>query len=220
MIPHRPELRELVARQRQTSPQPTREEQIAGFKGWHERGYLPHRDEPGLTQFVTFRLADSFPDELREQWEKLLQIEDDRERRAQFEAWLDFGHGACHLRDARIAAIVAAALRHFDGTRYRLLAWVVMPNHVHVLFQTFPDILMDEVVNSWKKFSATRILQDNPQLPHPLWQREFWDRYTRNTRHFRKTVDYIHQNPVKAGLVKQAGDWPWSTARCWTPFLG
>src|SRR5580658_6473303 len=56
-----------------------------GFRGWNERGYLPHRDEPGLTQFVTFRLADSFPTALRSEWEHLWSIEDDRERRTELE---------------------------------------------------------------------------------------------------------------------------------------
>ena len=84
--PHRSEVRRVVERQRQVSAKLTREEQMAGFHGWNERGYVPHRDEPGLTQFVTFRLADSVPAELREGWEKLLAIEDDRERRTQIEA--------------------------------------------------------------------------------------------------------------------------------------
>ena len=97
--PHRPEVRKVVERQRRGARNPNRGEQMAGFQGWNERGYLPHRDEPGLTQFVTFRLADSFPVELREEWEGLLKIEDERERRVQLEAWLDLGHGACWLKD-------------------------------------------------------------------------------------------------------------------------
>jgi REP element-mobilizing transposase RayT len=207
MIPHRPELRQLVARQRQTAPQPTREEQIAGFQGWHERGYLPHRDEPDLTQFVTFRLADSFPEELREPWEKLLLIEDDRQRRALLEAWLDLGHGVCHLRDAHIAAIVAAALRHFDGTRYRLIAWVVMPNHVHVLFEV-GSTPMAKVVQGWKRHTAreaNQLLGQNGAF----WQPDYWDTYMRGDEHQQRTIRYIRNNPVKAGLVTEYQDWPW-----------
>ena len=56
------------------------EQAKAGFKGWHERGYLPHRDEPGLTQMVTFHVADSFPNTLRSEWAALYEIEDDAER--------------------------------------------------------------------------------------------------------------------------------------------
>ena len=70
---------------------------MLGFRGWHERGYLPHRDEPGLTQFVTFHLADSLPASLRHEWAALLEIEDDRRRRQSYEAYLDKGRGECVL---------------------------------------------------------------------------------------------------------------------------
>jgi hypothetical protein len=74
--------------------------------GWRENGYLPHRDEPGLTQFITFRLPDAFPVELRAEWEKLLKIEEDRKRRIELEKYLDMGRGHCHLREPRIAVLV------------------------------------------------------------------------------------------------------------------
>lgn len=61
------------------------------FIGWHQRGYLPHRDSPGLIQFVTFRLCDSFPAARRGEWEALLRIENNRERRKQLEQYLDPG---------------------------------------------------------------------------------------------------------------------------------
>jgi len=105
------------------------------FLGWHERGYLPHRDEPGLTQFVTFHLADSFPESLRSEWEHLWKIEDDQERCTELEAYLDKGRGNCHLRRSEIAQLVEDAVRFFHGDRYDLRAWIVMPNHVHALFK-------------------------------------------------------------------------------------
>ena len=71
----------------------TREQAKAGFKGWHERGYLPHRDEPGLTQMVTFHVADSFPAALRSEWAALLEIEDGAERRKKLQAYLDWAGG-------------------------------------------------------------------------------------------------------------------------------
>src|SRR5207249_2119650 len=123
------------------------------FRGWHERGYLPHRDEPGLTQFVTFRLTDSFPQSLRAVWAHLWRIEDDRERRKELEDYLDRGRGCCHLRQAKVADVVEGSLRHFDRQRYELRAWVVMPNHVHVLFKV-TAMPMSKVVGNWKKFTA------------------------------------------------------------------
>src|SRR5438445_1568763 len=94
--PHNPLLRELVSGKQRWSSSLTRESMKQGFRGWHERGYLPHRDEPGLTQFVTFRLADRFPQSLCSEWEHLWKIEDDRERRKELEAYLDRGRGCCH----------------------------------------------------------------------------------------------------------------------------
>src|ERR1700677_1076428 len=131
--PHNSGLRELISGKRRRSSPQTREDGEAGFRGWHERGYLPHFDKPGLTQFVTFRLADAFPSELRGEWRAMMQVEDDSERRKQLEAYLDKGRGQCHLRNDDVAALVDGALRYFHGQRYELCAWIVMPNHVHVL---------------------------------------------------------------------------------------
>jgi hypothetical protein len=85
-LPHNPGVRELVAGKRKWASSLTVEQAIVGFKGWHERGYLPHRDEPGLTQTVTFHVADSFPASLSSEWQALLKIEDNDERRKQLQA--------------------------------------------------------------------------------------------------------------------------------------
>ncbi|MFO1485794.1 MAG: transposase [Verrucomicrobiaceae bacterium] len=209
--PHHPEVREVVRRQREVSQNPTREEQRAGFRGWNERGYVPHRDEPGLTQFVTFRLADSFPAELRDEWEKLLKIEDDRERRTQLEAWLDLGHGVCHLKDVRIAQLVAEALRKFDSERYRLIAFTIMPNHVHVLFEV-GETPMAKVVRDWKGTTA-RAANALLGLTGSFWQQDYWDTYMRDVEHEEQTIRYIRNNPVKAGLVNDWQQWPWTYVR-------
>jgi len=132
--PKREYLRELVAgKNRWSGRQLTEHERVLGFLGWHERGYLPHCDFPGLVQFVTFRLADSMPEARRGEWEHLLKIEDGREKRMKLEEYLDRGIGQCHLRDPRVAKLAENAMLHFHNTRYELLAWCVMPNHVHVL---------------------------------------------------------------------------------------
>jgi len=102
-------VRELVAGKRRWSSPPKREDAMRGFRGWHERGYLPHRDEPGLTQFITFHPADSFPASLRSEWAALLKIEDDRARRIQLERYLDKGRGNCHLRRQAIGGLVDQA---------------------------------------------------------------------------------------------------------------
>lgn len=124
-----------------------------GFLGWHEHGYLPHRDEPGLVQFVTFRLADAFPSTLRAEWAELLKIENDRKRRVELEAYLDKSRGECFLRRTDIAALVEESLRHGHPQKYELRAWVIMPNHVHVLFKVQAEP-MAQIVGAWKGFTA------------------------------------------------------------------
>lgn len=103
---------------------------------WHSRGYLPHRDRLGLLQSITFRLADSLPQkklaQLREELRVLPEERRSVEERKRIEAWLDAGSGCCALRHPAVARYVEDSLLHFDGERYALLAWCIMPNHVHV----------------------------------------------------------------------------------------
>ena len=115
-------------------------------KAWHSRGYLPHLDQPGAVQFITFRLADAVPADVVAAWRTELKLSGEEDAddpraaalRKRVERYADQGHGACWLRDDRIAEVVQNALLRFDGERYRLLAWVIMPNHVHVLIETSP----------------------------------------------------------------------------------
>jgi REP element-mobilizing transposase RayT len=209
--PHNPEVRELIENKRHWSSPLKPEEAKRGFRGWNERGYLPHRDQPGLTQFVTFRLADSLPSSLRSEWEHLLKVEDDRARRAALEAYLDRGRGECLLQRPGIAKLAEDAVRFFHGQRYDLLAWVVMPNHVHVLFKV-DATPMAEVLESWKKHTAN---QANRLLHRhgPFWLADYWDTFMRDQAHELETWEYIENNPVKAGLVLDPKSWAWSSAR-------
>ena len=197
---------------------------------WHSRGYVPHFDSPDVIQHVAFHLADSLPQQVVERLSSELRhmppAEQDAERRRRVDAWLDGGHGCCVLGLAPVAELVQNALLHFDAVRYRLAAWVVMPNHVHVLIQTLARWPLAKVVASWKKFTARRINECASQLcrkvnganqeigvpGYPVWHREYWDRFVRNAKHFRSVVEYIHQNPVKAGLASRPQDWRWSSA--------
>ena len=100
---------------------------------------------------------------------------------------------------------------HFDGVRYRMLAWVIMPNHVHALLETLPAFPLGGIVHSWKSFSAK---QANKILGRigPFWMRDYFDRYVRGEEHLMAAMEYIEQNPVKAGLVRSANDWRWGSA--------
>src|SRR5450756_1304477 len=191
----REHLRELVTGKNSWSDRRlTDAERALGFLGWHERGYLPHCDFPNLIQFVTFRLEDSLPASRRGEWEHLLKIEDVRERRIKLEEYLDRGVGDCCLRGERVARIAENALLHFHNERYELLAWCVMPNHVHVLVDV-RMMPMGKMVQSWKRYIATkaevclaerrsptrRVLENDvnapgrrPALQSLRWQREYW----------------------------------------------
>lgn len=172
-------------------------------EGWYSRHYLPHLDQPGLIQAITFRLADSLPQDVMHELDALRMRRAHATWRRTWDAQLDAGHGSCVLRDERAAALVQTALQHFDGERYRLFAWVVMPNHVHTLIEPLPEFTLSSILHSWKRHTAKEI---NRLLGRegPLWQREYFDRAIRDERHFDYTVAYIHHNPVKAGLVRVA----------------
>jgi REP element-mobilizing transposase RayT len=102
-------------------------------------------------------------------------------------------------------------LLHFDTVRYRLFAWVVMPNHVHALLQLVPGRPLDRIVHSWKSYTAK---QANRLLGRtgPFWAREYFDRVMRDDGHLVKTAAYIETNPVKAGLCASISDWQFSSA--------
>ena len=204
----REHLRDLVEDKNQWSRPLTEVERALGFLGWHERGYLPHCDLPNLVQFVTFRLEDSMPASRRGEWEHLLGIEDVRERRQKLEEYLDRGVGECWLRDARTAKIAEDALLYFHNDRYELLAWCVMPNHVHVLVdvRTTP---LHKIIQNWKirvenRARKTALLErrapsrpeSNSETNEPgrcpalrlRWQREYWDTFMRDQEQERKAV--------------------------------
>jgi hypothetical protein len=96
-------IRWLVAQKREWHHPPDPGEAALGFKGWHTRGYLPHFDAPGVTQMIGLRLADSLPETLRHEWEPILQLKDERERRIRLEEYLDHGRGACELAIPAVA---------------------------------------------------------------------------------------------------------------------
>jgi putative transposase len=179
-------------------------------KFWHSRGYLPHCDVPGLLQSITFRLADSLPVEVLH---RLLQEEiDDVSRHKQIEQLLDAGHGACWLRQTAVANIVEDSLLHGDGKRYRLLAWCVMPNHIHVLIETGSVYPVSAIVQGWKSYTA-RLINQHLGRSGSLWMRDYFDRYIRDDHHLAAVIAYIHSNPVKAGLVSLEQEWSYSSAR-------
>lgn len=183
---------------------------------WYSRGYLPHWDSPGATQFITFRLHDSFPTKLRHAWEDQLSRENRRvanlELMRRLEDWLDKGTGCRWLADPRVARIVEESLLYWDGRRYRLHAWVVMPNHAHILISVFAGVYLAKLFHSWRSFTAH---EANKVLGREgtFWAREPFDRYIRSREHFEYELAYIEENPVKAGLCATPETWRFGSAR-------
>lgn len=185
-------------------------------RGWYTRGYLPHFDGgEHRSQFITVRLYDSLPTEVLKRIGQEIELRKpehiSREKFILIEKYLDSGLGRCFLRQRRVAEIVRDSLLKLDGERYRLIAWVIMANHIHLLLRPHPGFPLDKILHSFKSYTS---LQSNRALGRsgPFWMREAFDRYIRDEQHFHRTVRYIENNPVKAGLCERAEDWEFGSA--------
>ena len=182
--------------------------------GWYDRGYIPHFDGGEIPQFLTFRLFDSLPQSLLEQWRQETEAQGEDGKilfRKRVENYLDKGCGSCFLRDNRIAKLTEDSLLFHHNKKYKLTAWVIMPNHMHFLTTPFEGIELREIAHSIKSFTAheaNKLLNRRGQF----WQHEPFDRYIRDRKHFVSVIRYIENNPVKAGLCLQAADWCFSSA--------
>jgi len=181
------------------------------FLGWHERGYLPHFDAPYVSQFITFMLQDAFPVTRRRQWEAILNDPEASQRRRKLEAWLDRGHGECWLRQPALAALLEEKLRENDDKAYRLQAWVVMPNHVHVVVDAW-STPSSKLLNLWKGASA-RAANLALKRSGRFLEGQYFDTLIRDGEHLKRAVRYSENNPVKAGFVAERKAWRWSSAR-------
>jgi REP element-mobilizing transposase RayT len=179
--------------------------------GWRSRGYLPHFEGGEVAQFVTFRLKDSLPRSVVQRWREEL-VQEDAALRRRVEAYLDEGYGAASLKEPRVASLVQNALLYYDGVRYRLAAWVVMPNHVHFLATPCGDHTLSGIMHSLKSYTASEA-NKLLGLKGAFWMEDYFDRYIRNSTHYERTIAYIENNPVKAKLCLTAEEWPFSSAR-------
>gem|GEM_PF-764770 len=186
----------------------------------------PHWSQAGAIVLITFRTQDSIPREVLQRWERekqewLRQRGKDsgvhwsvivgtlaEKERADFtrtfnhhrEAYLDSCHGRCLLKRPELAKIVADALLHFDGQRYRLGDFVVMPNHVHLL-AAFPSAeMLKTQCASWLHYTAAQINRAIGEQGK-FWQQEPFDHLVRNLEQYEYLRQYIATNPLKAGLT-------------------
>lgn len=188
--------------------------------------YLPHWTRNGAIYAVNFRLADSLPKSVLQAWSrdrdaivdnarsqnrplsKTELAELDRLHSDRVEKYLDAGHGECFLKLPNIAEVVAGALKHFDNQRYRLLAWCIMPNHVHALFQPMDGYDLSSILHAWKSFTghaANKLLRRRGVF----WMEESYDHLIRDEAGLRHAAEYAWTNPDNAGLE----DWKWREMR-------
>ncbi len=183
---------------------------------------LPHWTREGGTYAVTYRLGDSLPKAVADSWRfdrqdiirtakrmgRLLTSNEEKRLQKLFsekvEKYLDEGRGKSWMRDDRIAKAVANALGFFDAIWYRLAAWCVMPNHVHVVLEPIAGYGLPEILHSWKSYTAkqiNKILGTDGQL----WEIEYYDHLIRDEKDLRAQIEYVRANPRRAGLK----DWKW-----------
>lgn len=170
---------------------------------------LPHWDQHGKLQFVTFRLADSIPSSLLEQmreekskwelehpepWNQLEKREYNRLFDDRFNHWLDQGYGSQMLKEPQFREPIEETILYGQGTRYLTHSFVIMPTHVHVLFHPINNESASKIINTWKSISARRI---NQMRHHegPIWMKESFDRMIRSYNHYRHVQAYIYNNP-------------------------
>ncbi|MCB9932653.1 MAG: alanine--tRNA ligase [Planctomycetes bacterium] len=186
------------------------------------RGRLPHWEKDGGIYFVTFRLGDALARDKRDEIEAsrrhLTRVAEQEGRQlsasegkaldqlftAKMDEYLNAGYGACYFKDQRCAEVVANALKHFDGERYELHAWCVMPNHVHVVVKPLAGHALSDILHSWKSFTSKEC---NKLLGRTgtFWMNESYDRLIRDAAEYEAKVRYTLDNPANAGLV----DWTW-----------
>jgi putative transposase len=204
-------------------------------KDIHYHRNLPHYHPGGYPLFITFRLVDSLPletlAELRLQRERELKTlknntGDERykvEKRhfGRYDDWLDrCEYGPRWLEVDNIAQIVAKEMNNLDGKRYRLMAYCLMPNHVHLLMES---LSMEKATHQGKsaKYPVTdtlRLLKGrtahdcnlNLKRNGSFWQHESYDHYVRDEDELARIIQYILNNPVKAGLVKEWKEWSYT----------
>ena len=175
-------------------------------------GNLPHWRQEGVVYFVTWRTADSMPEERVKQWflerqawvakhpqplSVLERAEYARLFPARWEQWLDECHGTCPLAEPQIREIVEAALRHGNGEQYRLHEFACIPNHAHVLVSPSGAHILSSIVQAWKSVTAHAI---NKALIRKgeFWQKESFDHIVRNASEMERIRAYVRKQCVDA----------------------
>ena len=179
--------------------------------GYYHHNKLPHFDQADAIQCITIRLQDALlPAHIRQ-----LKMAGNAPARSEFRELddrLDRGYGASFLIEPHIARIIIDALEFRDGRVFRMYAWVLMPNHMHMIIRQMEDQPLGTIVKSFKTYTARDINKTRSRTGQ-VWQFDYFDRLIRSERQLSAAVDYLHYNPVKAGLVSQMKEWEYGSYR-------
>jgi len=179
--------------------------------------HLPHWQPEGAALFITWHLHGSLPrsvqNSLAERPARRPVLPSSGKAFVAMDRELDrAAAGPRWLEDERIAQSVADALRFGEWQLhlYKLRAWVLMVNHVHILIH--PQATLARITKAVKNFSAQQANALLGRAGRPFWQHESYDHWVRSPKELEKIVRYIEENPLKAGLVGRVEDWRWSSA--------
>jgi type I restriction enzyme R subunit len=180
------------------------------------KNHLPHWQQDGVLQFVTWHLGDALPVSARRKikfersqwlnshpqpWDTQTEKEYFMKFDGRIQNWLDQGMGKCWLRDSVLSEVVAKSFHFQDTKSYNLDSFVIMPNHVHVLFQPTNNVSLERIIRDIKGFTSHEI---NKQLNRKgtFWMEDYWDRMIRGEMHYLRVRKYMKENPTKAKLAK------------------
>ncbi len=179
------------------------------------RGALPHWEVVDGRYFVTLHLANSLPSVVAEKLrQELAAQEGDPQVRSQayfrqLDYWLDAHHGDVHLKHPAVAAWVVDTIKQYQRAGYwQVLAYAVLPNHLHLFFRC-GILTLSDVMKRFKRCTAREANRLLAARGERFWQREWFDHWSRSTQEDDKIIAYIRNNPMRAGLIRQAETWPW-----------
>lgn len=214
---------------------------------------IPSHIEGKQYQMINFRLYDSVPKKVIEDWKAALSLlgsqtsslrenlsrrenssdgenlsgilsrceklagdlsaceKEERRLLSLIDKYEDAGYGSCVLKNDNVAKIVHDAIFFYNNKKYNVISWCIMPNHVHVLIELIENVSLSNILHSWRSFSSNEINKILNRTGR-LWMPEYFDRFIRDNEHFNNVVNYIHNNPVKAGLVDDPTKYKWSSA--------
>jgi len=179
---------------------------------WKSRGYLPHLEVLGATQFLTWRLHDAIDPARWEVWQKMYGGDESaRQIWREAEKHLDQHGGTAYFRRPELAHRVMAAIVSHHGKECEIQAAVVMPNHVHLVVTLREDVEVSKFIGRIKGATSHEINQVLGRTG-PLWQSGYFDRLVRSADHLARCIKYVHWNPVKAKLAAHPSWYAHSTA--------